>query len=269
MALPTGNGNPFAQLSQRSQWGARLGAQWQARFGRGGRGRPGARPPGTNPAVPGSTAPNPGAPATAPAQAPAPTDSTDPRDAQYYQNVADNQFKVNNQINALNLDRSNAQTALQSQLAQLAYQQPRDQLAMEQRANQAGSLYSSVEGQNQGNLAYQFAGRKGADQANEASTLDRLASQIAALQQGVPIYDQGQFLDSISRAAQAAAANPATGQGTAPPVTAPGTAAPTGGGGAHAGGHGGHGGGGGRIRPGSRPPRGRRGGGRSSGGVGY
>src|SRR5438270_352528 len=67
---------------------------------------------GTTPAPPAS----PGAP---PTTTPPPV-QPDPRDAEYYQNVSDNQFKVNNQINQANLQESDANTALQAALGQLA-----------------------------------------------------------------------------------------------------------------------------------------------------
>jgi hypothetical protein len=79
-------------------------------------------------------------------------------DPQYLAQTAENSFKVNQQIGNLQQTLGFDETNLQAALAKLAYQQPRDQLSTEQRANQRGSLYSSVYGQQQGNLAHQYAG---------------------------------------------------------------------------------------------------------------
>lgn len=163
-------------------------------------------------------------PATSPAAPGAQPSTGDPRDATYYQNVAANQFKVNNEINALNLQGQQANTALQAQLAALDYQQPRSQLALEQRANAAGSLYSSAEGQRQGDLVHQFATQRGSDQTAYDNLASKIAGQISGLEQGVPIYNSGQYLAAAIRAAQAAANNPATGQPLSVPVPHPGQA---------------------------------------------
>ena len=144
--------------------------------------------------------------------------SGSPLDATYFQNIADNAFKVNNQINALNLTGSNDQTALQTALAALAYQQPRDQLALEQKANQGGGLYSSVENMNQANLVHSYATKQTADQTNYQNAIAKIASQIAGLQGGIPIYNQGQALASGQRAAVQAQNNPGLAAPPAPPA---------------------------------------------------
>jgi hypothetical protein len=139
-------------------------------------------------------------------------------DSTYYNNIAENQLKTGNSINSLNAQSQNYGTALQNTLAQLAYQQPRDQLATEEAANRRGALYSSVEGQQQGDLLNKYQTRQSnATQAN-AQHQAAIGSQIAALQQGVPLYEAGQYDASIARAVKAALANPATGQA---PVSTP------------------------------------------------
>jgi len=174
--------------------------------------------PGTPPQKPPTTVP-PKASGTTTAPPASPLDST------YYQNIAANQFKVNNQINSLTAQGQNANTSLQSALAQLAYQQPRDQLKAEQAMNARGGLYSSVEGQNQGNIVNQYQTRQsGLTQAN-AQKQAAISSEIKGLQEGEPIYDAGQYDAAVARAVKAALANPATGQAPistpAPPSVAP------------------------------------------------
>lgn len=139
-----------------------------------------------------------------------------PLDATYYANVAANLAKVNSQVDALGLQQNQDQTALQSTLAQLAYQQPRAELALEQRANAAGNLFSSNYGQNLGNLDYGYLGKQGAAQSNFAGQSDTIAGKIAALQQGVPLYDDQQYAAAAARAAAAAAADKALGEQTGP-----------------------------------------------------
>jgi hypothetical protein len=141
--------------------------------------------------------------------------------------VAAHDLGVNNQINALNLRDSNNLTALQTALGNLAYQQPRDQLALEQRANAGGGLYSSVEGQNQANLAHTYLGKQTAAQTSYDQAHSGIAGQIAALQGGVQTYDTQEALASAARAAAAAQNNPDAGATTsAPPAPAPAPSAP-------------------------------------------
>ena len=166
--------------------------------------------PGSPPAGGGTPTPTPGGGGG--------TQTPSPLDATYYQNVADNLFKVNSQVNALNLQGSQDTTALQSALAQLAYQQPRSQLALEQGANRNGSLYSSVYDQNLGNLNYQFAGKQGAAENTYGSQMANLASQIAAAQAGIPIYNEGQYQDAVQRQAALDAADKSLGATPFKPV---------------------------------------------------
>ena len=163
-------------------------------------------------------------PATTPAPAASlPSSPASPLDSTYYNNIAANQFKVNNQINSLTAQGQNYNTGLQSALAQLAYQQPRDQLKAEQAMNARGGLYSSVEGQNQGNIVNQYQTRQsGLTQAN-AQRQAAIGSQISGLQAGEPLYEAGQYDDAVARAVKAALANPATGQA---PISTPPPAAP-------------------------------------------
>ena len=135
-------------------------------------------------------------------------------DATYFANTNTNQFKVGNQINALNLKSAADTTALQSALAQLAYQQPRAQLALEQKANDTGSLYSSVYDQNLGNLNYGYLGKEGGLINNDANAQAAINAQIAALMGSIPLYDAGQAAAAASRSSNVAAKNPAVGQPT-------------------------------------------------------
>lgn len=183
-----------------------------------------------SPQQPGATLPQ--APASSPVVAPgAPSTPASPLDSTYYDNLAMNQFKVGNQVNALTAAGQNDTTALQSALGQLAYQQPRDSLKLEQGANRTGGLYSSVYDQNQGNLLNSYQTRQSGLTSANAEKQAAIASQIGGLQQGIPVYDSAQYDAAVGRAAKLAAANPATGQspGVLPAAPAPGVApnAPT------------------------------------------
>lgn len=152
------------------------------------------------------------------------TGPSSPLDATYYANLAANQLKVGNQINGLTAQSQNANTALQAALGQLAYQQPRDQLRVEEAANNRGALYSSVEAQQQGNLLNQYQTKQSGLTSGNAEKQAAIAAQIAALQQGQPLYADQQYDDAVARAIKAAASNPATGQATT--ASSPSTPAP-------------------------------------------
>jgi hypothetical protein len=141
-------------------------------------------------------------------------------DSTYFGNLAANQLKVGGQINTLTATGQNDTTALQSALAALAYQQPRDQLKLEQGANNTGALYSSVYDQNLGNLNNTYLTKQAADTTANSQKQAAINSSIAGLQQGLGTYQLGQYDDAVARATKLAAANPATGQALAPaPIT--------------------------------------------------
>jgi hypothetical protein len=139
-------------------------------------------------------------------------------DSTYFGNLAANQFRVNNQVNTLTATGQNDTTALQSALAQLAYQQPRDQLKLEEGANARGALYSSGYDQSLGDLNNTYLTKQTAATTSNAQKQAGIASQIAGLQGGIPIFNNQQYDLAVGRATKAAAANPATGQA---PIKAP------------------------------------------------
>lgn len=153
-----------------------------------------------------------GAQTQQPVQAPAPAPS--PLDAQYFQNVDTHQASTNNSVAALAQQRNQDTVSMQAALAQLAYQQPRQSLATEQKANAANQLYSSAYGQRQGDLQYQFAGKQAADVSNYNNQVANIANKIASLQTGELMYDRGQALAATERAATAAGKDTAAGQPT-------------------------------------------------------
>ena len=135
-------------------------------------------------------------------------------DSTYYQNVANYLYKTNNSINADQAKIGNDQTALQTALGTLAYQQPRDQLALEQKANAGGGLFSSVYSQNLGNLNQKYLTSQNADTTKYGGDIQALATAIANLQGGLPLYESGQAEASAGRAATLAA-------NAAPPAATP------------------------------------------------
>lgn len=176
--------------------------------------RPGPGAPGAAPGAAGQAA------GTSGTQTPASSSGT-PLDATALNNIATNTFKATNSINGLNTNIGNLQTNLASALAALAYQQPRDQLGLEQGANKNGALYSSVYNQNLGNLNHSYATRQSDLTTAEGQQEGGLRAQIAAILGGEPLYNQGQANESGQRAITAAQNNPATGQpvpSTAPPA---------------------------------------------------
>lgn len=184
------------------------------------------------PATPGAAIPPQHAPTTVTPTQPPKTSATttvppaSPLDATYYDNLAANNLKVGNTIAGLNTQIGDLGVGLQSALAQLAYQQPRDQLALEEKANQRGALYSSGYDQQLGDLNNTYLTKQSGLTTTEAQKVGALQAQIAGLQQGVPIYQAQQYDAAVLRAAKLAAANPALGApsgggGTAPPAAGP------------------------------------------------
>lgn len=131
-------------------------------------------------------------------------------DSTYYGNVNQNEFNVNNKINALQLRDAIGSSNLQGTLGQLAYQQPRAELSLEQGANRGGGLYSSVYSQNLGNLNTGYADRASAAQSAYAGQLAQDASQIAGLQGGIPLFNDQQAAAAAQRASLQAQKNPAS-----------------------------------------------------------
>ena len=207
--------------------------------------KPTAKPKTTGASLTGLAAPGQGsgfsglAPAPKPTTPVAPQQATPPKasatstaapssplDSTYYENLAANQLKVNNSINSLNATSQNDNTNLQSALAQLAYQQPRDQLATEEAANRRGALYSSVEGQQQGDLLNKYQTKRSTDTTANAQRQAAIASQIQGLQSGEKLYETGQYDAAVARAVKAALSNPATGQAPVAAAAAPAPLAP-------------------------------------------
>lgn len=173
----------------------------------------------------------PGATQPAPAAAAAPSGAADqpsPLDSTYDQNVNDFLFKTNNSINSDQAKIAAANIAYQNALGQLAYQQPRDALALEQKANANGGLFSSVYDQNQANLQHAYSLKQAAAQSSHDNSVNSLTAAIAALQGEIPLYEASQAEAAAQRAAQLAQNNPALG---APPPAAAAPVASSGGGG--------------------------------------
>jgi hypothetical protein len=132
-----------------------------------------------------------------------------PLDSTYFSNVAANLFKANQAINGLNLSTRLAGTSLQNTLGQIAYAQPRAQLAAEQKFNANGGLFSSVENQAEGDLANKFLQARSAAENKFTSLRDMNALKIGQLRAGIPIYNNEQALAAGQRATKLAASSPA------------------------------------------------------------
>lgn len=150
-----------------------------------------------------------------------------PLDSTYYNQVADYLNKTGNSIAADQAKIGNYDTSLQTTLGNLAYQQPRDALALMQKANANGGLFSSVYGQNQGNLQHAYAEKQTAAQQSHDQNVNALTTEIGQLQASEDPNSPtmlGYALASGQRAATAAGNNPALGQ-NAPAAPAPAAAA--------------------------------------------
>lgn len=134
-----------------------------------------------------------------------------PLDATYFANVAAHQAATAQSIAKMNMQQQQDNIALQSALGALSYQQPLDQLSLMGRANQAGNLYSSVYGANQGNLVNTYQNRQLAAQNTYTNQAQGITAQINALQQNEPLYESQQFGAAATRAANLAAKTPGLG----------------------------------------------------------
>lgn len=196
-------------------------ANWNTTGYTGAGAQPGPQGFKVQPGVGGTPTATPGAGAAGAPAAPAPP-APSGLDSTYYTNVANNLFKAQNSITADQQAETANNTALQTALGQLAYAQPRAQLALEQKANVGGGLYSSVYDQNLGNLNNTYLQKEGADTTAAGGKNAALEAKIAALFGSIPLYNTAQASDSAGRAAVLAAANPAAGQTPIlPPAPAP------------------------------------------------
>ena len=150
-----------------------------------------------------------GTAATAAAAAP-----PDPRDSTYYGDVYGEGAKVGNQINGINQKEGFANTTLQQALGNLQQQKPLAELKQQQAANAHGLFYSGALGQQLGQTEQSYADKAAGLNSNFGNLQSSDASQIAALQQGLGVYTQGQYAAAVARAAAAAAANKAAAQPT-------------------------------------------------------
>jgi len=147
---------------------------------------------------------------TAPAPQPAPQPS--PLDSTYFGNVAANEFKVNNEVNALNQQGAYARNDLQTALQKLAYQQPRDALKLEQGANSRGALYSTGYNQQLGDLENKYGNQQETLNQNYTRAEAAREAKIEGLQGSIPLYQVQQYNDAVGRAALLAQNDKALGE---------------------------------------------------------
>lgn len=138
-------------------------------------------------------------------------DSGPPLDSTYFNNIATNNAKLQHTIDTLGLQQQQAQTNLQNTLGNLDYQQPRDQLRLMQNANRNGALYSSVYGQNQGDLVRQYANQRTNAQTSFDQLAQRIANEIGIDKENTGIDNHNEYTNAIGRAAAAAAKDPSLG----------------------------------------------------------
>lgn len=161
-----------------------------------------------------------------------------PLDATYYNDIANYLFKTNNSIAADQAKIAQNNTALQSALGQLNYQEPRSDLALNQGMNARGGLYSSVQQQGLADLGTKFATARTANTTHYGNLNQGLQSEIGNLQATEDPNSPTMLafaLASAQRAAAAAQANQALGApapalapapSPAPVAAAPSTANP-------------------------------------------
>lgn len=166
--------------------------------------------------------------------APTPPAAADPKDAQYFNDVAKlDQYYASNKAN-LSASGQELAANLAKNRSLLDEQQPKDQLAAKQNANKAGLFYSGALGKNLGDIATSYARRKSDLQTDFESNQGKINRQLSDLEanygsQGLIRNDV--MLQSIARARAQDEANAAA---YAQQVAAQQQAAPAGGGAAPA-----------------------------------
>jgi hypothetical protein len=139
-----------------------------------------------------------------PPAAPAATAPASPLDAQYEAQIAQNQFRANQQIAQINALGQNERAALGENLRLLGEREPVLEQGTTNRANASGLLYSGTLGRSIGDLQTQFV----RSQARLNDTFgQREASrqaQLSGIDQQLGFDDLAARLAAIDRASQAA-----------------------------------------------------------------
>ena len=147
--------------------------------------------------------------APSPAQpAPAPSASPDPLDAQYYNDVAQNQFRANQQIAQLNAMSANERAALGENLRLLGEQQPILRQNSTNRANANGLLYSGALGRQIGDLQTQYVRQQARLNDTFGQHEASRQAQIQGINGQLGFDDLAERLTAIERASQAAQSAP-------------------------------------------------------------
>lgn len=135
------------------------------------------------PAAP--TAPQPFSPTPSNASAigaPSPSiPQSDPRDAQYFNDVAKLDQYYSSQRSNLTASGQELARNLTKNNSLLAEQQPKDELASKQNANKAGLFYSGALGKNLGDIAQSYARRRSDLQTDYESNQGKISRQLTDL----------------------------------------------------------------------------------------
>jgi hypothetical protein len=135
---------------------------------------------------------------------------SDPRDAQYFNDVA--KLDQYYQTNKANLGASAQELArnLTKNQAELAEQQPKDELSAKQNANKAGLFYSGALGKNLGDISENYAKRRSELQTGYESQSGSIARQLQDLETnygGNGLMRNDALLGGVGRATAADQAN--------------------------------------------------------------
>lgn len=127
---------------------------------------------------------------------------TDPRDAQYWQDLAVLTQNKNANLSSLDLEETYANTAYTDALSQMALDQPKQQRNIYEQRNKGGAFYSSVTGEDVGNLEQQYT-RQRSNLARDFSfsSAQRGLQRSELESQGV-LGSQQAYADALSRLAQ-------------------------------------------------------------------
>jgi hypothetical protein len=125
----------------------------------------------------------------------------DPRDEQYWRDVAVLMNNRNTSLSGLDIESTYAKSDYDQRLEELSRQQPRDIQNLRENANDAGAFYSSRTGENIGRLEQDyFTTRSGLERDfNQSSSLRDLERR--GLESGYELDSQQALADAIARRA--------------------------------------------------------------------
>jgi hypothetical protein len=124
---------------------------------------------------------------------------TDPRDAQYYADSAQNVFDRNQKLSQLSSESTTDTTDHQEALRRLLERQGKDVLSTQESFNKQGLFYSGKLGEAQGNVNQSYARQQGDSELDYQRREAARQAARTALEQGASVDDASRLAEAIGR----------------------------------------------------------------------